>query len=481
MHPQELATRLHWIKTKLICVTILMFLGNQVCEASTSVFDMMAIQDPDTLEIEILQDWHFVPGPIATRQKLVTINVGDLWEGQEYRVPVRLVVPGHQKAQGFHLTGGSTPSRLSTDTKPNRLERDLLSSGVGLVFTVVQEPGSYGQRELAANASKRFAETLNPRYKIQYWAWPATLMRAITTAYAETDHFETGKVAVTGSSKNGASPSMAILHDDRMTAVHATVSPIWDSPLRLCDRDAWDELESQPGRRGMFSGGNFGPVFNRAALAAGHTWSDLQKFTADIADDVFVSRNLEQLRQRKVDMLFHPGTHDSVAYDLAWGGAHHQDIPVYLGANTGHGKRGHPQGERDQQNKAAFLLKHFFPDQVQGALLSPPGITYSLEKRILKVQVKFPGKSTAESGRIWWIFDRAPDGSPNYLNELIPNENVSEMRHDPKLDAWTAEIPIKSGMSRVDFFSNHRKIIRHNKESYATYLSSPYTRVKLDN
>ncbi len=481
MHRSELATQSDWIKTQLFCATALMLLANPVCKASTTVFDMGAIQDPDTLETETLQDWHFVSGPIATRQKLVTINVGDLWEGQEYRIPVRMVVPENQKAKGFHLTGGSTPSRLEMATKPNRLERDLLSSGVGLVYTVVQEPGSYGQRELAATAGKRFAETLDPHYKIQYWAWPATLMRAITTAYAETDYFEKGKVAVTGSSKNGASPSMAILHDERMTAVHATVSPIWDSPLRLCDRKAWNELESQPGRRGIFSGGNFGPAFNRAALAAGHTWSDLQKFTADIADEVFVSRNLEQLRQRKVDMLFHPGTHDSVAYDLAWGGAHHPDIPVYLGANTGHGKRGHPRGEQDQQNKHAFVLKHFFPEQVQGALLSPPDTTHSLENRILKVEVKFPENSPAESGRIWWIFDRAPDGSPNYLNELIPNENVSEMQYDPSQDAWTAEIPIKPGMSRVDFFSNHRKTIRHKNESYATYLSSPYTRIHLDN
>ena len=462
-------------------MALMMLPGLSVCHASTTIFDMDAIQNVDTLEMVVVQDWHSVSGPVTTRQKLVTINVGDLWEGQEYRVPVRMVVPEHQKAKGFHLTGGSTPSRLSMDTRPNHLERALLESGVGLVFTVVQEPGTYGQRKLAAAANKRFLETLDPHYKIQYWAWPATLMRAITTAYTETDHFDKGKVAVTGSSKNGASPSMAILHDHRMTAVHATVSPIWDSPLRLCVRKAWDELESQPGRRGMFSGGNFGPVFNRAALAAGHTWSDLEKFTANIADDVFISRNLDQLRQRKVDMLFHPGTHDSVAYDLAWGGAHHRDIPVYLGANTGHGKRGHAQIEQDQQNKAAFLLKHFFPKQVQGAFLSPPDITHSNENGTLNVVVRFPENSSAESGRIWWIFDRAPDGSPDYLNELIPNENVCEMHYDPVQKAWTAAIPMRSGISRVDFFSNHRKTIRHKNESYATYLSSPYTRVEFNN
>ena len=134
------------------------------------VFDMVEIRDPSTLQIKVLQDWHKVQGPIATRQKLVTINVGDLWPGQEYRVPVRLVVPAKRKAKGFHLTGGSSPSRLLKDARPNPTERELLEGGVGLVITVVQEPGSYGQREMANASEKKFAESLNPRFKIQYWS-----------------------------------------------------------------------------------------------------------------------------------------------------------------------------------------------------------------------------------------------------------------------------------------------------------------------
>ena len=122
---------------------------------------------------------------------------------------VRMVVPADRKAKGFHLTGGSTPSRLQKDVRPNPTEQTLLEGGVGLVITVVQEPGTYGQREMAHASEKKFAESLNPRFKIQYWAWPATLMRATTTAYSEKDHFEKGKVAMSGGSKNGAS-----LHGD---------------------------------------------------------------------------------------------------------------------------------------------------------------------------------------------------------------------------------------------------------------------------
>ena len=265
-----------------------------------------------------------------------------------------------------------------------------------------------------------------------------------------------------------------------MTAVHATVSPIWDSPLRLCDRAAWKELETQPGRRGGFSGGHFGPNFNRRALDAGKTWEDLQKFVRGISDDVFISRNLPQLRSRQVDMLFHPGTHDMVAFDMAWGGAHHPGIPGYLGANTGHGKRGHPKLERDQSNKPAFLLKHFFPDEVRGALLSPPAVEHEIvDGNALEVLVRFPEGSEEESGHIFWMFDRAPDGSPNYLTEMIPDDNFAEMHLDRRRGVWVAEIELDPKARRIDFFSNHRKTIHHGDKPYRTYISSPYTRMNL--
>ena len=460
-----------------IVITILLSLYFSFSAFGIKVFDMKEIRDPSTLQIKVLQDWHPVNGDIETRQKLVTINVGDLWPGQEYRIPVRMVVPANRKAKGFHLTGGSSPSRLEKDARPNPNERELLEGGVGLVITVVQEPGTYGQRALSQAAEKRFAETLNPRVKIQYWAWPATLMRAITTAYAEKDHFEKGKVAASGGSKNGASPSMAIIHDERMTAVHATVSPIWDSPLRLNDEDAWKELRAQPGRRGGFTGGHFGPNFNERVLDAGGTWKDLQNFASDISDHVFISRNLEALRKRGVDMLFHPGTHDFVAFDMAWGGKHHPTIPVYLGANTGHGKRGHPKTERDQQNKSGFMLKHFFPDKTKGDLLAPPQVKSELKAKTLKVSVSFAPGSDEESGRIWWIFDRAPDGSPNYISEMIPDNQTMEMKRQG--NQWTATIKLDPKAKRIDFFSNHRKTLRYKGSPYRTYMSSPYTRVNL--
>ena len=173
--------------TNAIAITLsFLFVANAT---ATEIFDMEAIRDPSTLDVEVLQDWHRVEGPVATRQKLVTIHVGEMWPGQEYRVPVRMIVPADRKAKGFHLTGSHSPRKLNIEFRLDPVKQALITGGVGLVYTVVQEPGSYGERELGRESEMRFARSLNPRHKIQYWAWPATLMRAITTAYAETISF----------------------------------------------------------------------------------------------------------------------------------------------------------------------------------------------------------------------------------------------------------------------------------------------------
>ncbi len=468
------------MKRAIRLITLLCGLG-ALTAADIQLFDMAEIHDESTLDIEVIQDWHLVEGEVPTRRKLITINVGEIWDGQDYRVPVKFIVPADRKATGFHLTGGSSPKKLETDFRIRGVQEHLLRGGVGWVTTVVQEPGTYGQRELGQASEARFARSLNPRHKIQYWAWPATLMRAITAAYAETDHFQPGKIAVTGSSKNGASPSMAIIHDQRMTAVHATVSPIWDSPLRHCDAEARAVHADAGGKQRGFAAGHFGPNFNQRALDAGHSWADLESFTRSISDGVFIASNLDSLRARGVEMMFHPGTHDFVAYDLAWGGARYTDIPIYLGANTGHGKKGHPDTEKDQQNKTAFLLRHFFPEEVGTPLLSPPQITAQVdaEAGTATITSTFPPDAGDESGRIFWLYDRDPDGSPDYLKRLIPDDHSQEMIRDNPTNAWSVTINLAPEASHIDVFTNHRKTIEYDGQTYPTYLSSPYTRVIL--
>ena len=264
------------------------------------VFDMEEIRDPRHPSNQGSARTGTSKGVIETRQKLVSINVGDLWPGQEYRVPVRMVVPANRKAKGFHLTGGSSPSRLQKDARPNPTERELLEGGVGLVITVVQEPGTYGQRAIVHGVRAKICEKPQPKIQDSVLGLARHPDACHHHRLFGKEHFEKGKVAASGGSKNGASPSMAIIHDERMTAVHATVSPIWDSPLRLNDEKAWKELRASTRKKRWVYRRAFRTQFQRAMfLMRGGTWKDLQNFTRDISDQVFISRNLKALQKKR--------------------------------------------------------------------------------------------------------------------------------------------------------------------------------------
>ena len=213
------------------------------------VFDMEEMRDASTLRVKVLQDWKKVGGPVPTRQKLISIRVGELAPGEEYRVPVRLVVPAKGKAKGFHLSGSNNPKSLQAARPPRGPDVELIRAGVGIVGTVVQEPRSYGEGRLAGLAQERFFKTLDPKFSIQYWGWPAVLMRATTAAYAEKEHFAKGKVLMSGGSKNGASPSVALIHDDRLTAVFAGVSAGFNANLFVTGLDPMLANFSQIGAR----------------------------------------------------------------------------------------------------------------------------------------------------------------------------------------------------------------------------------------
>ncbi|MFL2928239.1 MAG: hypothetical protein ACJZ72_06595 [Opitutales bacterium] len=128
------------------------------------VFDMEEIRDPGTLQIKVLQDWHQgtmgshrTPGRSWSASMWVTFGPGrstvspSAWsclptaKPRDFTSLVEVPLPDCKRMPG-----------------PNPTERELLEGGVGLVITVVQEPGTYGQRALSLAAEKRFAETLNP-------------------------------------------------------------------------------------------------------------------------------------------------------------------------------------------------------------------------------------------------------------------------------------------------------------------------------
>ena len=461
------------------CTTSLTMPATAAPAAVDAIFNTAEILDESTLDIKILQDWHVDEATDSTRQKLIEINVAELWPGQDYRIPVRMTVPLKGKAKGFRITGANSYEGLMTDSKPSEFEAKLLAGGVGIVQTVVkplrQIPGKGNlQRQMMAMMQKE----RNPRYSI-VWVWSMTLMRATTAAYAETDHFEKGKVAGSGSSKNGISPAVALINDERFTATCSDHAFAYFSPTRRGDREA--KAKAGAANKAFFEAVKAGDIdldqqrartYQRVMVGSESSMDQMQTTANRLMSSVCVAENWDRLMERGVDVLFQPGTHDYVAYDILWGAQNHPRLPVYYQPNGGHSQTPHVATAKDEQNRDAFLWHHFFGGV---SLLKPPTSAHQLEKDKLRVTVRFKEGPQPKSGRIWWMYDRAPAGSAPFLHVPIPEDQWADMERDPGTGSWTATIPLKEGASRIDFFSNHG----HIANGYQQYLSSPYTRVEL--
>ena len=99
----------------------------------------------------------------------------------------------------------------------------------------------------------------------------------------------------------------------------------------------------------------------------------------------------------------------------------------------------------------------------------------------MALPLPFPrqGESTGSHLLLQRIFDRGPDGSAAYLDDMIPRENWKDMKYDADKKAWVVAIELDPDAGQIDLFSNHRKTITYKFRKYPTYISSPYTRVTL--
>ncbi|MDA7641029.1 hypothetical protein N8787_05260, partial [Opitutaceae bacterium] len=383
--------------------------------AEKPLFNTEEILDESTLDIKILQDWH----PVGdTRQKLIEINVAEWWPGQDYRIPVRMIVPLEGKAKGFSITGANgNYEALVKDTRPSDFQAKLLEGGVGIVQTLVRASRQIeGKQGLDQKMMRQFMKDLNPRYTV-LWIWSMTLMRATTAAYAETDYFEKGKVAGSGSSKNGMAPAVALINDERFTATCSKHAGAYYSPTRRAERQ---EIAKAEGANKVFFEAvkagdidldqNRERVFRRVmvgseggmgqmALKAGKSMDEMQHFLDRLWSSACVSENWDRLRERGVDVLFEPGTHDYVAYDIVWGAQNHPQVPVYYQPNGGHSQTPHVATAKDEQNRDAFLWHHFFGGD---SLLRPPTSSHKVDKNKLAVRVSFEEGPQPTDGRIWW-------------------------------------------------------------------------------
>jgi hypothetical protein len=312
------------IMGSLVILAALMTVAASAADFKCDLFKIEEILDESTLDTKTLQDWHVDEVTGTTRQKLIEINVAEWWPGQDYRIPVRMIVPLKSKAKGFHITGGSTAEILMSDSRPNDFQAKLLSNGVGIVKTVVKEPAQIpGKQGLKQKMMRMVLKDLNPRYTT-VWIWSMTLMRATTAAYTEVDHFEKGKVAGSGGSKNGISPAVALINDKRFTATCSSVAFAYYSPTRGINKEEiakakaankaffeavmagdialgkqrakWYQAHMVGGKRGLAE----------SAQKMGKSQEELQQFSDGFLSSVCVTENWEQLIERDVDVLFQP-------------------------------------------------------------------------------------------------------------------------------------------------------------------------------
>ncbi|WP_281613415.1 hypothetical protein [Flammeovirga sp. SubArs3] len=478
------------MKTTTILFLLLIFFNTAYGQFSNSkLFDMEAILDPSTLDTRIIEDWHLVEGKIPTQQKLIEIHVGEFYKGEVFRVPVRFIVPVNGKAKGFHLTGGHRLPEIHKDALIKRpTDIELIKNNVGIVHTVLQKLSTWNNKPLEQRIDQHYFTTLDPKSTVQYFGWPAQLMRAITAAYNEKEYFEQGKVLISGGSKNGASPSIAVIHDKRITAVHAGVSPYATSGIRMRDKTLFEKAEKeneqylekhQIKKSNRFLGGFYGPSFIEKSLAAGHTWKELEQFAQQYYKEVFIAENMDQLNQRNVDLLFHPGTHDFVCYDIPLVDKDCQHIPVYLQRNSGHGHKipFDRQPDKNQQNLNAFILKHFLGSQE--SFLSRPSVSTYQQEKYLKISFTMAPGEVAKSVQIFWMFDRPFSSTTGYIKELFPLENA-QMLSQQSDGTWSTKIKLPKKGTTVDFYANFEKELNIEGQKYSTYISSPYQVININ-
>lgn len=443
-------------------------------------FHMPTLTDTSTLDVVVIEPWHVDTIDGTTRQKLIDIHVDDWWEGVEIRVPVRLVVPLNGTVEGFVISGSGLNEQSDGDEPVSASDRIALDAGAGVVTTKIKSLGYYPDLPQKGQIRARFGETLDWRYS-EYYLWGAIMMRSITAAFDD-ELFQSGPVIAYGNSKNGMTPLIASIHDERITAVRSTHAFTTYTPIRAHEPTAIAHVESAnqafaaARADGLPQGDQpwnyYAKGFqNLVEAAAPSGWTTIEVMAAidRVADDLYVSENWDELTKRGVEIFSLPGSHDWVAYDVPGTGAALPGLRTYIVPNGGHGRAGHPEAPSKNVDAA------FFAEQLTGAGggLETPEITTAIDGDTLEVTVTFPDGGVPEESKIFWMFDRGPDGSAWYLYDLFPEGNWMTMTG--RGSTWTASIELEPGRSFIDLVTTHTVTV----DQRVIPISAPYTRVPI--
>ena len=447
-------------------------------------FHMPTMTDTSTLDIVVVEGWHVDTINGTTRQKLINIHVDEWWMGVDIRVPVRLIIPLEGSVDGFVISGGQIGGSGEGDKQLFAGEQLAIDGGIGVVMTKIKAIDQYAELPSSVILRNRFLDDLDWRYT-EYYLWSAIMMRSITAVFDD-DVFRPGPVIAYGGSKNGITPLISSIHDERITAVRSNVAFTAFSPVRANDPAAVAAVAAADSdfdsarAAGLAQGDQPWSYYNKGYrsfaalldLARAAVWSeaDIQTSIDRVADDLYVSENWDQLAARGVDYFSLPGSHDWVAYDVPDTSIIQPDLRTYILPNGGHDRPGHLEAPDDSVNAA------FFAEQLFGASrgLETPDIATTVNGASLDVTVTFPDGGVPEDSRIFWMYDRGPDGSSWYLYDLFPKDNWATMTGAG--NTWTASISLEFGRMSIDLVTTHTVTVGGR----TIPISAPYTRVALD-
>ena len=97
--------------------------------------------------------------------------------------------------------------------------------------------------------------------------------------------------------------------------------------------------------------------------------------------------------------------------------------------------------ERLDATKSTFILQHFLTEGKK--MLLPPKVKYQKIGDALKIEISFSTGQQPESGRIFWMYDRPPEGTIAYIKEDFPVENFKEMIMSSDRRTFSVQVPLK--------------------------------------
>ncbi|MDF1824786.1 MAG: PhoPQ-activated protein PqaA family protein [Verrucomicrobiales bacterium] len=481
-----------WLnRLTLFSFGFLLHVGNLSAHAE-ELFDLEAIRDPESLDIEVLSDWTVSAKEPGVKQKLLEITVCEWWPGQKVRLPVTLNAPAD---------GGLVRNLVVANqglgerpTLPAKGQLTLLKDhGVGVVLIgmgTIDMMKPIG--ELHLGMKKKLLETQHPRYSVA-WIWGMSQMRALTAAMTEPEIFQPEKVLTTGGSKRGVASTVAGIIDHRFTAIMPVVAPIAGNPGApvfvegtepesiLAANDAFlkaaDPVHAKAFRDRSERRGNHRVTLAEAA-EAGWSEEDMKRMTDLVWDASRITNFLPEVEERGLAFFWNVGTNDSVSPNLKQAGKEHPDFPLYIVPGGQHGgpatagftKRVPAQPEVEE-NFLSFALSHF---EKARSIPDTPEVSLENAGDTVTVTATFPSGTEPITNEVYYSIDRSGPYTLDFEFDVwktVPMKKIKAGKYEAKFS-----LPEGTSPRRIDVVTRHR----HLENGLALTFSGPYSSIDLN-